>query len=227
MKKLLFILPAILITMISCNQPTEKNETMEIKSDLDSLSYALGVDIANNFKQANIDTINTKAMAQAMDAVFKGEETLINEAKAKEIIGIFIQEQSKKQYDDVILKGEKFLEENSKKEGVITTTSGLQYEVIKEGTGETPIATSKVSVTYTGTFLDGTIFDSNEGKDPITFAANQVIPGWSEGLQLMKVGAKYKFYVPYNLAYGERGAGQAIPPYSTLIFEVELHSIEK
>lgn len=125
-------------------------------------------------------------------------------------------------------EGEQFLAANALKEGVITTESGLQYEVISEGKGAKPAATDRVKVHYTGTLLDGTVFDSSvERGEPIVFGLNQVIAGWTEGVQLMNVGSKYRFFIPYNLAYGERGAGQSIPPYATLIFEVELLGIEK
>ena len=130
-------------------------------------------------------------------------------------------------YGEAIAAGKKFLEENKLKEGVITTESGLQYEVIKMGKGAKPTATDKVKVHYHGTLTDGTVFDSSVDRgEPITFALNQVIPGWTEGVQLMPVGSKFRFYVPQELGYGARQAG-SIPPYSTLIFEVELLGIEK
>jgi FKBP-type peptidyl-prolyl cis-trans isomerase len=124
-------------------------------------------------------------------------------------------------------EGKKFLEENAKKEGVNVTSSGLQYKVIKEGYGTKPKATETVVVHYRGTLIDGTEFDSSYKRNqPISFPLNGVIAGWTEGLQLMKTGAKYEFYIPYNLAYGERGAGGVIPPYATLIFEVELLEVK-
>ncbi|MBQ0033989.1 MAG: FKBP-type peptidyl-prolyl cis-trans isomerase [Bacteroidales bacterium] len=130
-------------------------------------------------------------------------------------------------YGDVKAEGERFLAENKLKEGVVTTESGLQYEVIKEGKGAKPVATDRVKVHYHGTLIDGTVFDSSvERGEPIVFGLNQVIAGWTEGVQLMSVGSKYRFFIPQELAYGSRQAGQ-IPPYSTLIFEVELLGIEK
>jgi len=131
-------------------------------------------------------------------------------------------------YGDVKGQGEKYLQENAQKEGVTVTESGLQYEVIKMGKGPKPAATDRVKVHYTGTLIDGTVFDSSvERGEPIVFGLNQVIRGWTEGVQLMPVGSKFRFVIPYDLAYGERGAGESIPPYATLIFEVELLGIEK
>ena len=130
-----------------------------------------------------------------------------------------------KKYADNKAAGEKFLAENKTKEGVVALPSGLQYKVVKEGTGAKPAATDMVKVNYKGTLLDGTVFDSNEGKEPITFNANRVIKGWTEALQLMPVGSKWILYIPYDLAYGAQGSGDRIKPFSTLIFEVELLEI--
>ena len=135
------------------------------------------------------------------------------------------EEELKKANAGVIAEGEKFLAENKTKEGVVALPSGLQYKVVKEGTGAKPAAADMVKVNYKGTLLDGTVFDSNEGKEPITFNANRVIKGWTEALQLMPVGSKWILYIPYDLAYGAQGSGDRIKPFSTLIFEVELLEI--
>lgn len=227
MKKLLFLPLLALVTLFSCNQVDNKEaKNMELKSELDSVSYALGMDIATNLKQAKLDVISVDIMAEAMSAVFTGTETKLKVEEAGATIQAYMQKEQKQQYAGVIAEGEKFMLENSTKEGVITTASGLQYKVIEEGKGEMPTAASKVKVFYKGSFLNGDVFDSNMGKDAIEFGVGQVIPGWTEGLQLMKAGAKFEFYIPYHIAYGERGMGQSIPPYSSLIFEVELISFE-
>lgn len=200
--------------------------------------YATGLNIGASLKkQAKAGLMGDSTMKMDIELIKAG---LIAGMKSKglkmrpEMAEIFFRstmqklqaEKSKKTYGKNIEEGKKFLDENKKKPGVTTTADGLQYEVIKAGTGAKPAATEQVKVNYKGTLINGTVFDSNEGKDPVTFGVSQVIKGWSEALQLMPVGSKWKIYVPQELAYGEREMG-AIKPFSTLIFEVELLSIEK
>lgn len=201
-----------------CGQNTEPS--------MDSLSYSLGILLAQNLKQQGFNEVDLDGLMQGVSDMVNGNELKIKMQDANRIVQEYVEAQQAKQYEDVINEGKLFLEENAQKEGVQTTSSGLQYRVINEGTGTQPTATSSVTVHYTGKLLDGTIFDSSYNRnEPTTFGVNQVIPGWTEALQLMKEGSKWEIFIPYNLAYGERGAGQAIPPFSTLIFEVELISV--
>ena len=189
---------------------------------MDSVSYSLGVLFAQNFKNNDNIKLDPESMAKGFGDALKGKETIAVD-KANAIFSTFMSSQNEKKFTANIEKGKAFLAENAKRPGVKVTASGLQYEVIKEGTGITPKATDKVKTHYHGTLLDGKVFDSSVQRgEPIEFPCNGVIQGWQEALLLMKEGSKYKLYVPYNLAYGEKGAGGAIGPYETLIFEVEL-----
>ena len=221
----LVIVVLLLISTQSFSQ--KKNKPMKLKTEIDSVSYALGIDIFNNLKQGGLENINIEAFTKAMNDAQKGTEPQIDANTSKQIIQTYFTKVKEKQSASLIEPGRKFLEENGKRKGVITTASGLQYEVIKEGNGVHPTTSDKVKVHYHGTFIDGKMFDSSvERGEPITFGVTQVIKGWTEALLLMSPGAKYKLYIPYNLAYGERGQG-AIKPYDTLVFEVELIDIEK
>ena len=223
MKNKLFIL-AIAVTFVACNQTSYKN--VELNTQIDSVSYSLGISVANNLKSSGFESIETQAVASAFSDVFEGNEVKINEEDANILIQEYFVELSQKKSQEAISAGQAFLDENAKKEGVTTTASGLQYEVLTNGTGATPVETDQVTVHYHGTLVDGTVFDSSvERGQPATFPVNGVIPGWVEALQLMNVGSKYKLYIPSDLAYGERGAGGSIGPNETLIFEVELLSI--
>ena len=223
MKNKLFIL-GVAATLVACNQENYTNA--ELTTQIDSVSYSLGISVANNLKNSGFESIETDAMASAFNDVFSDKEVRITEDEANLLIQDYFLELSEKKSQEATAEGSSVLIENAKKEGVITTSSGLQYEIITNGTGATPSESDKVTVHYHGTLLDGTVFDSSVDRgQPATFPVNGVIPGWVEALQLMNVGSKYKLYIPSDLAYGERGAGGAIGPNATLIFEVELLSI--
>ena len=201
---------------------------------MDKLSYALGLGIGRQLNDMGANSLDIDDFAQAIKDVIAGKTPQIRESKAQAIVQDFFANQEKKQRAQAAEKfkankanGEKYLEENAKKEGVKVTPSGLQYMVLKEGTGKKPSATSEVKCHYEGMLVDGTLFDSSiQRGQAATFPLNGVIAGWTEGLQLMKEGAKYRFFIPYHLGYGEHGAGQSIPPFSALIFDVELIEVK-
>ncbi|MDB3926601.1 FKBP-type peptidyl-prolyl cis-trans isomerase [Flavobacteriales bacterium] len=193
---------------------------------MDSLSYSLGVSVANNLKSSGFETIESSAISAAFNDVFSENDVKISEEDANALIQDYFMELSQKKSQEATNKGQAFLDENAAKEGVVTTASGLQYQVLTEGQGAKPAASDEVTVHYHGTLIDGTVFDSSVDRgQPATFPVGGVIQGWVEALQLMNVGSKYKLFIPSNLAYGERGAGGSIGPNETLIFEVELLSI--
>ena len=201
---------------------------------MDQLSYALGLGIGHQLLQMNAEGLNIDDFAQAIKDVMTGDELKMKEAEAQQMVQQFFAEQEALQQAANAEKGkaakaegEQFLAENAKKEGVKTTASGLQYQVLRDGNGKQPKATDQVECHYEGTLIDGTKFDSSYDRgQTATFPLNQVIAGWTEGLQLMHEGAKYRFFIPYQLAYGERGAGASIPPYAALIFDVELVAVK-
>lgn len=201
---------------------------------MDKLSYALGLSIGRQLSQMGVAELNADDFAQAVKDMIDGKESQIPTNEAQQLLGEYFRQQEEKQraeaaekYKGAKSEGEKYLTENAKKDGVITLPSGLQYQVLQEGNGKSPKATDKVVCHYEGMFVDGTMFDSSiQRGEPATFPLNGVIAGWTEGLQLMKEGAKYRFFIPYHLGYGERGAGASIPPFATLIFDVELIEVK-
>ncbi|MBF1636082.1 FKBP-type peptidyl-prolyl cis-trans isomerase [Prevotella melaninogenica] len=201
---------------------------------MDKLSYALGIGIGSQLAGMGAKELNIDDFAQAIKDVISGSELKVDNAEAQTLVQNFFQEQEAKQQAAAAeagkvakAAGEAFLAENGKKDGVVTLPSGLQYQVLKEGDGKKPSATDQVVCHYEGTLIDGTVFDSSYKRNqPATFGLNQVIAGWTEGVQLMQEGAKYRFFIPYNLAYGERGAGAQIPPFAALVFDVELIEVK-
>lgn len=197
---------------------------------MDKLSYALGLGIGRQLAQMGADDLNVDEFAAAITDVINGNELKVSNREVQTIVQDYFAKQEEKLNADraengkaAKAEGEKYLAENAKKEGVITLPSGVQYQVLKEGNGKKPSAKDSVKCHYEGFLLDGSVFDSSVQRgEPAVFGLQQVIAGWTEGLQLMQEGAKYRFFIPYNLAYGEGGAGQAIPPYAALIFDVEL-----
>lgn len=199
-----------------------KTETTKT-SKMDSLSYGLGLLLAQNVKQLGLENIDGASLSAAIQDVLDGKETQMTVEQANMLVSNEIAAASEKKAGPVLEEGKKFLAENQKKKGVITTASGLQYEVIKPGNGATPKLTDKVTTHYKGTLINGQEFDSSyKRNEPATFPVNGVIKGWTEALQMMKEGDTWRLYIPYDLAYGERGAGKDIPPYATLIFDIEL-----
>ena len=201
---------------------------------MDNVSYALGLGIGSQLKSMGAENLNIDDFAQAIKDVLNDSELKISMADSQQIVQKFFQEQEAKQRAAMAengkklkAEGEAYLAENAKKDGVITTASGLQYTVIKEGAGKSPKATDTVVCHYEGFLTNGTVFDSSiQRGEPAAFPLNGVIAGWTEGLQLMKEGGKNRFFIPYNLAYGAAGAAGAIPPYAALIFDVELIEVK-
>ncbi len=231
MKKSALLFFAIAFIFASCKNSETK---VELKNFSDSLSYAIGNNIGKSFERDNLDSLNIDYVAKGIKDALAEDTSIFNERTVNSVLMSFSikkraeaekerQAKAKIEFQGNLEAGQKFLAENAKKEGVVTTKSGLQYKVIKEGKGKTPTATDKVRVHYTGTLIDGTKFDSSfDRKEPAEFGVTQVIKGWTEALQLMKEGSEYELYVPYELGYGDRPAGNLIKPFSTLIFNVKL-----
>lgn len=198
---------------------------------MDKLSYALGLGIGQQLKQMGLkDRLAVGDFAQSITDVLQGNELQVKNSEAQQIVNQFFEQEQARQSAEKAAAGKQALEEgsaflanNASRPGVQTTKSGLQYEVLHEGTGRKPKATDQVRCHYEGTLINGQVFDSSyQRNEPAVFGLQQVIAGWTEGLQLMSEGAKYRFFIPYRLGYGENGAGQLIPPFATLIFDVEL-----
>ena len=188
---------------------------------MDKVSYALGLSIANNFRNAGIKNLEVTDFVKGLNDVLSEGEPAISYEEAQKVINEYFAQLQKEKFENNKQAGEEFLRINREKAGVVELPSGLQYQVFKQGTGDKPKATDKIRCHYHGTLINGTVFDSSVDRgEPIEFGVNQVIPGWTEALQLMNVGSKWRLFIPSHLAYGERGAGQAIEPNSTLIFDV-------
>ena len=195
---------------------------------MNKISYALGLGIAHQLKSIGIEDFSVEDFSQSVSDVLADKTPAMTNREAQELLNDYFQKKQKEEAEKAIAEGKVFLEANGKREGVTTTKSGLQYEVLTPGKGErSPKATDTVVCHYEGRLVSGKVFDSSyERNQPAEFGLNQVIPGWTEGLQLMSEGAKFRFYIPYLLGYGEQGAGPSIPPYSTLVFDVELISVK-
>lgn len=243
MKSKISIALAALVAFSNVNaQDTAKPAAdAAIKPDMEKVSYFIGRQIGGNFKQQKVD-IDVASFTAAIQDVIAGKESKFSQEELEAAMGTFekymqsrmaeiqaeMQKEAAAKAGEAKAAGSKFLAENGKREGVKTTASGLQYEVIKQGDGAKPVPTDKVNVHYHGTLVNGKVFDSSVQRgEPITFGVQEVIKGWTEGLQLMSVGSKFKFYIPSELAYGDSGAGPDIGPGETLVFEVELLKIEK
>ena len=228
MKRYVLLFAAVAITTYSSAQTKPAAAPLLLKTQLDSASYAFGASIAGDLKNRGVNNLNYSLVSKAMSDVFSGGTVIFTPEKCQEVIYGLLNVLEKKKFEGAIAEANKFLSDNKLKPGITTLPSGLQFEVLTPGTGAKPVATDEVSVNYRGTLTNGFEFDSSYTRgEPTSFVLNQVIPGWTEGLQQMPVGSKYRFFIPYSLAYGERGAGKDIPPYSTLIFEVELIKIGK
>jgi FKBP-type peptidyl-prolyl cis-trans isomerase FklB len=223
----------ICIATVSLASMCLAQDKPQLKDQKDKASYSIGYDIGSTFKKQNID-LNMDALMSGLKEGLAGKDGTLTKEERDKTLEAFQKEMMEKQVaaskeaaTKNAAEGEKFLAENKSKEGVKTTASGLQYKVLKEGSGASPKETDTVVTNYKGTLLDGTEFDSSyKRNEPATFPVNRVIKGWTEALQLMKPGAKYQLFIPAALAYGERGAGRDIGPNATLIFEVELLSIK-
>ena len=190
---------------------------------MDKFSYGLGMGIGQNLLSMGVQDMNVEDFVKGLKDVLTGAKPEMSHSEAQAVVNDHFRKLAEEAYTQNKASGEAFLAENAKKEGVTVLPSGLQYEVITEGNGKKPSATDRVQCHYEGTLIDGTIFDSSIKRgEPAVFGVNQVIKGWVEALQLMQEGAKWRLYIPYDMAYGEHGAGEMIPPYSALIFDVEL-----
>lgn len=224
MKKLIIFtgVAALLAAGCSSSKKSAKETGAVLRNNTDSMSYALGVLVGNNLKQQNFDSLNIQAFSEAMETVFSSNNSdsvaRIKQQDANMVVNSYMMQKMARETE----KQQQFLAENKTKPGVITTSSGLQYKVVKEGTGKKPTAQDEVTVHYTGSLINGLEFETSVGGEPVTFPLSGVIPGWTEGLQLMSEGSTYIFYIPSNLAYGERGSPPKIGPNATLIFEVQL-----
>jgi FKBP-type peptidyl-prolyl cis-trans isomerase len=209
-------------------KPLPANTTSLLKTLDDSASYAVGINVADFYKQFGITKLNTTCVSKSINEILGGKKVLFDEPAVNTVMNVYITDVQMEKSKPAILAGEKFLAQNKLRPEVKTTASGLQYEVVTEGTGQSPLATDSVTCNYKGTLIDGTEFDNSYKRgSPITFALKKVIAGWTEGLQLMKPGAKYKFYVPYQLGYGVFDHGASIPGGSALLFEVDLLDVRK
>jgi len=212
--------------LLSC-EGQKGNSSISLKTTNDSVAYSIGVSIGSNMKKDGLDSLNLEVLKQAISSAMNGDSLLIDAATSQSVIQTYLASKQKQKGEASRMAGVKFLEENKKKSGVVVTASGLQYLVEKEGTGPKPLATDTVKVHYHGTLIDGSVFDSSvERGEPTEFPVNAVIKGWTEALQLMKVGSKYKLFIPSDLAYGDRAAGPKIAANSTLIFDVELLEVK-
>lgn len=220
----------LVVVFSACNAQkgsVNNNKTMELKTEIDSVSYGIGINIGRSLAGQGMESLNPEIIAEALNDVLSGGELKMTDEESMSIVNTYMQDVQLKRAQAAKDEGAKFLEKNGKRGKVTTLASGLQYEIMVEGTGPKPGPTDKVKTHYHGTLLNGDVFDSSvERGEPISFPVNGVIKGWTEALQLMPVGSKWKLFIPYDLAYGERGAGGKIGPFATLIFEVELIDIE-